>query len=59
METFEEVVDLATAGCRAVAGFMREQLLARVRRMAAPRQLAAAGGGSGVDKEEEAGGRDD
>ena len=43
---------LATAGCKAVAGFMREQLLARVRRMGAPRQLAAPSSGAKEDDED-------
>eukprot|EP00887_Chlorella_sp_A99_P000396 scaffold13.g396.t1 len=43
VETFEEVVSLASQGCRAVAAHMRGALLARVQRMGAPQQLAPAG----------------
>ena len=31
IETFEEVMDLALAGCRAVAAFMKEQLIEHVK----------------------------
>lgn len=45
VETFEEVVELAVAGCRAVADFMRGRLLEHTQALAAAR---AAGGGGGA-----------
>ena len=40
METFEEVMGLAVAGCRAVAAFMRETLLARTNLLARAQRSA-------------------
>ena len=37
-ETFEECAELASAGCRAVAAFMRRVLLERTELLAAARQ---------------------
>ena len=55
IETFEEVMGLAVAGCRAVADFMRQQLLEHTQALGAARAagdaaLAGAGGpGAGED----------
>ena len=38
IETFEEVMDLASAGCKAVAAFMKEQLLGHVSTMSVTQQ---------------------
>lgn len=43
IETFEEVMDLAVAGCKAVAAFMREQLLTHVQQLALARNPVIAG----------------
>lgn len=43
METFEEVVGLATEGCKAVASFMRGALLEHVQAQALARNPAIAG----------------
>lgn len=40
VDTFEEVLQLASAGCRAVAAFMREALVERVRGLSAARGAA-------------------
>ena len=43
IETFEEVMGLAIAGCKAVAAFMREQLLEHTQHLALARMPVAAG----------------
>lgn len=53
IETFEEVLELGVAGCRAVAAFMRQQLLQHTRALAAARDAgdeAEAGGGGGDEE---------
>lgn len=48
VETFEEVMELAMAGCRAVGQFMREILMEHVRFRAGVRQLKSSGGGAAL-----------
>lgn len=57
IETFEEVMELAVAGCRAVAEFMRGQLLEHTRMLAARRAAgeAAQAGGGGEEGEDDDG----
>jgi hypothetical protein len=42
VETFEEVMGLAVAGCKAVAAFMREKLLEHVQQLALARMPVSA-----------------
>lgn len=58
VDTFEEVMELAVAGCRAVADFMRGRLLEHTQALAAARAAgeggaAAAGGPMEEDSGEE------
>lgn len=41
IEVFEEVVDLATNGCRAIGQFIRETLVAHVGRLALSTEVQA------------------
>lgn len=53
IETFEQVLELAVAGCRAVAGFMRERLQEHTQALAAAQDAGEQGDVGGGDGEEE------